>query len=280
MVFAFTGRGGGSAAVEVGGKGDVTETMLKWTGKDTARFGSPIVYQSKVYLVGNGIVKAIDRETGETVDQLRLKGARRGGPGMFGSLDYCSPVIAGDMLYYLKGNGQMFVMSLGDKLEQLAVNDVTIDTESFGGTPAISDGRMFLRSDKHLYCITDKGEQVDPQTIAKNDAQAESDNAQPRGRRPGGFGRGGRPSFDPAAIMTQRDKNKDGKLTKDELQGSPLATRMRQMDTDKDQALSKDELQTGIRTFFGRGGGGGGFRRGGERKDNRPDRPQRPELET
>ena len=56
------------------------------------------------------------------------------------------------------------------------------------------------------------------------------------------------------------------------------------IDTDKDQAVSKEELQTGIRTFFGRGGrrggGGGGFGRGGNRKDTRPDRPQRPELDT
>jgi outer membrane protein assembly factor BamB len=286
VVFAFTGRGGGSAAVEVGGKGDVTESNLKWTGKDTARFGSPIVHQSKVYLVGNGVVKAIDRETGKSVDQIRLKGSRRGGGGMFGSLDYCSPVIAGDHLYYLKGNGQMFVLSVGDELRQVAVNDITIDTEQFGGTPAISDGRMFLRSNKHVYCVTDKGEQVDPQKVAKNDSQAESDDAETPRRRPGGFGRGGRRNFDPTTILAQRDANKDGKLTKDELQGSPLATRMRQMDTDKDQAVSKAELEAGIRTFFGRGGRGGGgggrggFGRGGERKDTRPDRPQRPELDS
>ena len=49
------------------------------------------------------------------------------------------------------------------------------------------------------------------------------------------------------------------------------------MDTDKDQTLSKEELVAGIQTFFGRGGGGG-FR-SGNRKDTRPDRPQRPELE-
>ena len=124
VVYAFTGRGGGSAAVEAGGQGDVTASKIKWTGKDTARFGSPVIHGSSVYLIGNGIVKAIDRETGETFKQLRLRGARGSARSMFGSLDYCSPVIAGDRLYYLKGNGQMFVSCRwATKLSQLAVND-------------------------------------------------------------------------------------------------------------------------------------------------------------
>ena len=35
----------------------------------------------------------------------------------------------------------------------LATNKVTEDKESFGGTPAISDGQLILRSDKHLYSV-------------------------------------------------------------------------------------------------------------------------------
>ena len=53
-------------------------------------------------------------------------------------------------MYYLNGSGQMFVFELGEEPKQIGVNRVTADAESFGGTPAISDGRMILRSDKHL----------------------------------------------------------------------------------------------------------------------------------
>ncbi|EMI20674.1 hypothetical protein RMSM_02404 [Rhodopirellula maiorica SM1] len=90
-------------------------------------------------------------------------------------------------MYYLNGSGQMFVFELGDELKQISVNRVTADAESFGGTPAISDGRMILRSDKHLYCVMDEGDTVNPSDnmIAKTEAADE-----PRGR--GGFG-GGRP---------------------------------------------------------------------------------------
>jgi outer membrane protein assembly factor BamB len=287
VIYAFTGQGGGSIAVQAGGKGDVTESNVKWTGNDSSRFGSPLAYKSKVYLVSNGIVKAFDRDSGESAGQLRLKsagGSRGGGRGrsQFGSSDYPSPVISGDNLYCLKGNGEMIVCRLGDELEQISVNRTTDDNESFGGTPAISNGRMYLRSSKHLYCIADKGEHVEQQTIAKNDKESEENAAASSGRRPGGRGgRGGasRRRFDPNAIFAERDKNKDGKLTKDELAGSPLATRMRQMDTDKDSAVSKDELTAGIRTFFGPGGSRGGSGRA-TRKDTRPDRPQRPELES
>ena len=104
---------------------------------------------------------AIDGETGERIKQVRLRGALRTG-GRFGSLDYPSPIVVGDRMFYLNGSGQMFVFDLGDELKQVAVNRVTLDKELFGGTPAVSDGRLVLRSSKHVYCVTDKGEIAKP----------------------------------------------------------------------------------------------------------------------
>jgi outer membrane protein assembly factor BamB len=46
-------------------------------------------------------------------------------------------------------------LKAGDEFEQLAANSVTADRESFGATPAISNGEIFLRSDKHLYCVSE-----------------------------------------------------------------------------------------------------------------------------
>ncbi len=71
-------------------------------------------------------------------------------------MDYASPVIADGKLYCIKGSGETLVFRLGESLEQVAVNKVTDDEESFGGTPAISKGRLFLRSDKKLYCVADE----------------------------------------------------------------------------------------------------------------------------
>ncbi|PHS11941.1 MAG: serine/threonine protein kinase [Blastopirellula sp.] len=164
VVYTISGRGGASAAIKVGGKGDVSDTHLAWTGRETSRFGSPILHKGKLYLVASGVVSSIDVKSGERSSQIRLEsesegeessggGRSRGGRGGFGSLDYASPVISGENLFYLKSTGEMFVFKISDKLEQIAVNKVSDETESFGGTPAISNNQLFIRSNKHLYCV-------------------------------------------------------------------------------------------------------------------------------
>ena len=173
-------------------------------------------------------------------------------------------------MYYLNGSGQMFVFALEDELKQVAVNQVTEDKEVFWGSPAVSNGRMVIRSGKFLYCVADKSETVDPGDtfVAKADDNA----ASPPSRAGGG---GGNRRFDPMSMFNGMDRNKDGKVTMDELEGNRMADRLKTLDKDGDKAISKTEFTTGISTLFSRSGGGGGnYGRG---KDTRPDRPQRPE---
>lgn len=153
-VFAFTGRGGGSLALDVGGFGNVTKSNTVWKGSETSRFASPVRHGEKIYVVVDGVLKVVDATTGRRVQQLRLKGVSQSG-GRWGPLNYASPVIVGDRLFYLNGNGQMFVLALDEEVRQIAVNKVTHDKETFWGSPAVSDGRMVLRSSQNLYCIAD-----------------------------------------------------------------------------------------------------------------------------
>ena len=149
-VYAFTGRGGGSVAIDAGGSGDISETHTVWTGRDNSSFASPVRHDSKLYVVTRGILNVVDAETGENVKKVRLKGTKKTG-GRFGTLDYPSPVIANDHMYYMNGSGQMYVFKLGDEPTQIAVNQVTNDKEVFWGTPAVSNGNMVIRSAKYLY---------------------------------------------------------------------------------------------------------------------------------
>lgn len=238
-IFGFSGRGGGSVAVQAGGKGNTTETAVKWTGRENDRFGSPVMVDDRVYLVSGGIVNAIDAKTGESIEQVRLEGAAASGRG-FGSADYASPVVANGKLYYLNGSGQMFVFQLGEAVRQIAMNRVTTERESFGGTPAISQGNILLRSDKHLYCVKAMGQEVNPEDNKVAQAEPEA----PAGGRPG-FNRGG----------GNRGGQNRGGGNRGEGRGRPEGG-------------------------FNRGGGrpGGGFNRGGDRQDDRPQRPQRPEM--
>ena len=274
-VYAVTGRGGGSIALDAGGSGDISESNTAWTGTENASFASPVLHDSKLYVVSRGVLTVIDAETGDRTKQVRLRSAKQTG-GRFGSLDYPSPVVVGDRLYSLNGSGQMFVFQLGDEMKQLALNEVTTDKEVFWGSPAVSDGQMVLRSAKYLYCIADRGDSV-PQNenvIAKIEEPSE----QPSRSAQGGRGSGGR-RFDPMSMFKQMDSNKDGKIAMAELEGNRMADRLKTLDKDEDASISEEEFRTGITSLFSRGGGGGGGGGGyGNRgSDKRPTRPQRPE---
>ena len=294
-IFAVTGRGGGSIALEAGGNGDVSKANTVWTGRDNGSFASPVLYDSKLYSVSRGIVTVIDAGTGERIEQVRIKGGQQTG-GRFGSLDYPSPIVVGDQLFYLNGSGQMFVFDTGETLKQVAVNRVTGDKEIFWGTPAVADNCLVLRSSKHLYCVTDKSETVSPESARSEPDAPEAPPADRGGRSSGGpGGSGGGSRFDPMTMFNGMDTNQDGSVTEDELEGNRMADRLKTLDKNGDKAISKDEFSSGISSLFSRGGGGGassgrGGGRGGGRsggrsggggyggrgEDTRPDRPQRP----
>jgi outer membrane protein assembly factor BamB len=278
-VYAFTSRGGGSIAVDAGGSGDISKTNTVWTGRDNASFASPVRYKSKLYVVAGGIINVVDAETGKQIQRLRLKATRPTG-GRFGSLDYPSPIVVADHLYYLNGSGQMFVFDLrGEKLHQVALNEVTQEREMFCGTPAVADHHLVMRSAKYLYCVVDKGHTVDQ----KSDLLAKaSDPEEPEPAANGGAGGQGRPGgrggqqFDPQALFAQLDSNKDGNIAADELEGNRMAERLMTLDKDEDQIISKDEFTSGITALFSRGPGEAGGGRGAS--PPKPDRPQRPEM--
>lgn len=293
-IFAMTGRGGGSVAVDAGGNGDVSKTKTVWEGKDTASFSTPVGHGSKLYSVSRGVMTVVDQSNGKSVTKFRLRGAKQTG-GRFGSLDYASPIVVGDRLFYLNGSGQMFVFDLKDELKQVAVNQVTNEKETFWGSPAVSDGKLLLRSSKHLYCVTDKGETVtaDEPVVAAAEPEEEAGGRGSRGGgagagRPGAGGQGagrqgagGGRRFDPISIFNGIDQDKDGKVTEKELEGHRMADRLMTLDKDGDKVISTEEFRAGIGSLFRRGGGGGragGGRPGGRGNSNRPDRPQRPEM--
>ena len=268
-VFAITGRGGGSIAVDVSGSGDISESNTVWTGRDNSSFASPVRHGKHLYVIARNILSVIDAENGENIKKVRLKGAKKTG-GRFGTLDYPSPIIAGDKLFHMNGAGQMYVFDLSGEVTQVSVNQVTRDKEVFWGTPAISDGRMVIRSSKHLYCVVDKKETVSEEDMKFAQGEIKDEEEQPA------QGGGGRRRFDPQEAFDRMDTDKDEILTEEEYSTSPMADRLKTLDKDESGGISKEEFTTGIASLFrrGRSGGGGGGVRGGA--DKRPDRPQRP----
>ncbi|MEZ6043643.1 MAG: PQQ-binding-like beta-propeller repeat protein [Planctomycetaceae bacterium] len=176
MIYAIEGRGGGSIAVKAGGKGDVTKTHVIWSGRDSSRFGTPVVYDGRIYYFSNKVVNCMNAVTGERIFQGRLTNniapaasnqpEESGGPGtgrqrtrgFGGASDYASAIIADGKIFYTARNGDIYVLKATDTLQQLAVNRVTNNDEEFSATPAVSDGQLFIRSSRYLYCIAAKQE--------------------------------------------------------------------------------------------------------------------------
>jgi len=162
IIYASVGgrSGGGSIAVRKGGKKDITESHVEWNDSTAGSFASPLVYNGHMFVIGRGgIMQILDISSGKQVKKSRMTSTDESRPknggsgGRFGSADYGSPIIAGDKIYYTKGNGETFVMNADDECEQVAVNKLTDDAEIFSGTPAVSKGQLLIRSNKFLYCI-------------------------------------------------------------------------------------------------------------------------------
>jgi hypothetical protein len=88
-------------------------------------------------------------------------GFGRGFGGGFGGgrgQDYSSPVASDGKLYFFSRAGKGTVLALGTEFDQLASNTFASDDEQFSATPAISNGELFVRSSRRLYCIAQTGQ--------------------------------------------------------------------------------------------------------------------------
>jgi outer membrane protein assembly factor BamB len=135
-------EGRATLAVRAGGHGDVTRTHVLWRQKAGTGISSPVLYDGHLYWVG-GQVGCLKSGTGAIVYQERLYEARQ---------EYASPVAADGKLYAFTRRNGGFVLAASGRFERLARNDLG-DPSDFSGTPAISDGRLFVRSNEYLYCI-------------------------------------------------------------------------------------------------------------------------------
>ena len=134
----------GMLAIRLGGRGDMTAANVRWKyHKSVPQLPSPLVYGNVLYMVNDGgIVTTLNPETGAEIGQGRLKGA----------IDpyYASPVAADGKIFMLSETGKIAVLAPGGALEPVAVSDLKDDIYA---TPAISDGRIYLRTRGWLYCF-------------------------------------------------------------------------------------------------------------------------------
>lgn len=147
VVFVIGGRGTPGLAVRAGGRGDVTSSHILWSMPKGSNVSSPVYHDGYFYWAqeSDGIIFCADAKSGELVYQQRLKPR----PGMI----YASAVAADGKLYFVSREAGTFVVAAGRKFKLLAHNRIASDKSIFNGSPAVSQGQLFLRSDRFLYCI-------------------------------------------------------------------------------------------------------------------------------
>ena len=139
--------GGGNTvqAVKGGGTGDVTKTHLLWnvTGPLPSNLSSPLVANGRLFVVkSGGLSSCLDARTGKALwERERVRN--------FG--DYFASPVYGDGKIYVPGrNGFVVVLADSAELKILARNDMGGEIIA---TPALADGRIFIRTRDKLYCV-------------------------------------------------------------------------------------------------------------------------------
>lgn len=131
-------------AIKEDAKGEVSEDGIVWQNQNgIGHVPTPLLYKNEIYVVDDGgTAQCLVAKTGEVLWRERLGGRFR-----------CSPVQIGEHVYFVNQDGKATVVKAGREYEVAATNQLE---GLFLASPAVADGALFLRSDKHLYCIANK----------------------------------------------------------------------------------------------------------------------------
>ena len=149
LVIVMTGRRGYSVqAISLDSVGDVTDTeKVVWShNKGTPYVPSPLLYGDRLYYTKslNAILTCVDAGTGEIIyENERVEGL---------DMIYSSLVGAAGKVYISDRNGTTVVLEDGPEFKILATNELG---ETIDATPAIIDNQIFIRGEKHLFCIAE-----------------------------------------------------------------------------------------------------------------------------
>jgi outer membrane protein assembly factor BamB len=140
----YTSQGSRSSpymAIRPGGSGNVTDSHVLWrTGTGAPYISSLVLYDGLIYMAGDvGVITASDARTGQRVWQERV-----------GGVFTASPVAGDGKIYLLSEGGETIVFAAGRTPRVIARNK--LNTRQLA-SPAISGGRLFIRSDDALYAI-------------------------------------------------------------------------------------------------------------------------------
>jgi len=141
-----TGGPTGLLAVRLDGDGAAPRDLWRYDKGFAGVIPSPLVYDGVLYVIKNGgILTAFNPANGEVLKTGRVAGALGGYSA--------SPVAAEGRIFVVSEEGKITVLRAGRDWDVMSVNDLG---EGAFATPALSAGRIYVRTDEALYCFGSK----------------------------------------------------------------------------------------------------------------------------
>jgi outer membrane protein assembly factor BamB len=149
IIVSMGGFSGKAIAVRTGGTGDVTESHKVWhQPRSPQRIGTGVAHEGHIYIHNDpGTAQCVSIATGETVWQERLKGTSATGQ------NWSSVMLSGDNCYTISQGGDCFVFKAKPTFELVSVNPLG---ERSNSSIVPSNGELFIRTHKALWCIAEK----------------------------------------------------------------------------------------------------------------------------
>ncbi len=128
-------------AVRPDGRGDVTDTHVAWRIKQACPYvPSPVVVNGYFVMVSdNGVASCYRAADGEKLWMERI-----------GRRYSASLVSVGELIYFLSDDGDTKIVRAGETFDVVAENPLA---EPCYASPAISQGQIFVRGERRLFCI-------------------------------------------------------------------------------------------------------------------------------
>jgi outer membrane protein assembly factor BamB len=125
-------------------RGQLESSAVRWRFKKNLPYiPAPLVYRDVFFMVRDGgIITSLDAATGQLLKQRRT-------PEALGEY-HSSPVAADGKIFLASTEGKITVLKAAAEWEVLGVNDLADEVHA---TPALSEGRIYVRTHGALYCF-------------------------------------------------------------------------------------------------------------------------------
>jgi outer membrane protein assembly factor BamB len=160
-------------AIELAQAGDLSPPKIRWRHRSSGPCApSGVIYHERLYVVtSDGVVSCLALDDGRTLWRQQLAGPVS-----------ASLVAGAGHVYVTAESGEVCVLRASDTYELVATSAMH---ELCLATPAIADSEIFLRTESHLFCISDKATSgadapqpeiaadLSPDTLSPSDLPAE-----------------------------------------------------------------------------------------------------------